>query len=233
MNEKIIMNNFSISSSEEDASLFGSKEDLVILDLGPAFLTGPTRQSFIMAKKYREVTLYLIEPHPNFARFCKEQAEGYENIIVIQKAISDYNGTAKLKECNNSECSSILDVDIDKIKKSGWPQPQWLELSEKTFDVEVCRLDKIIEEYEIKQIDHIKIDIQGEDLKALQSAGRHLDIIKKGVLESSIGEEQSLYKGQHTQKECVNFLESKGFKITDIEPNDPIGVEVNIHFEKL
>lgn len=208
----------------------------VVMDMGPAFLTGCSADFFQTSKEYPSNTLYLVEPHPVCAKFCREESKDYSNIHVVEKAVSDFNGECKLYEPTNSECSSILKTNEDAVKKY-WPFPLTLGFSftDKTqvFDVEVVRLDKIIEDYGITTIDMLKIDIQGEDLRALKSSGKYLHIIKKGSMEAPVSLQNAIYKNQHTMDDCIQFLESNGFRVSEIEANDSHNLEVNIHFQQV
>ena len=208
----------------------------VVMDMGPAFLTGCSANFFQTSKEYSSNTLYLIEPHPVCAKFCREESKDYSNIHVIEKAVSDFNGKCKLYEPTNSECSSILQTNYDTVKKV-WPCSSIIGLSfidkAKVFDVEVVRLDKIIEDYGITTIDMLKIDIQGEDLRALKSAGKYLHIIKEGSIEAPVSLQTALYKNQHTMDDCIQFLESNGFRVSKIESNDNQNLEVNIYFKQV
>jgi hypothetical protein len=91
-------------------------------------------------------------------------------------------------------------------------------------------LDKYIVDNEIPQIDYLKIDTQGADLRVLEGCGELLSIVNEGTMEAG-SKEDILYKGQNTQEDSINFLVSNGFDITNIESNDIHNNEVNIYFK--
>lgn len=85
-----------------------------------------------------------IEPHPELFK----ELEQNRKCIVIQKAISNYNGTASFHQNQESALSSL----------------------DKNGEIEVCvnRLDMILSAYKAPQnIDYISLDVEGAEIDIL------------------------------------------------------------------
>jgi FkbM family methyltransferase len=174
------------------------------------------------------------EPVPVLAEKIKEESSHLNNFMLIEKGVGDYDGFANLNISAESPyadygCSSILSFS-DKANTEWSNRPDFRFIG--ATKIELVRLDTFIKDYGIPQIDYIKIDTQGYDLKVLESAGEFIKIIKEGVMEAG-AKDDILYKGQNTQLESVSFLQAKGFEITNIESNDVHTNEVNIYFKNL
>jgi hypothetical protein len=106
-----------------------------------------------------------------------------------------------------------------------------------SYDVETTRLDTFIEEYNLQNtiIDYIHIDAQGVDLDCLKSLGKYIKNVVAGVVETVKDINKSIYVGQqdNTLETITEFLSANGFKITNVENNDPTNCEFNVYFEKI
>ena len=184
-----------------------------------------------IARYYPQTFVVGFEPIPKLVRHMKGVSNHLKNFLVIESAVSNYNGISKFNISPESQygdysCSSLLEFS-DK-SKTDWPGRTDFQVIGST-DVQVMRLDKFITDYNIKQIDYLKIDTQGHDLKVLEGCGEFLSIIKEGNMEAG-AKDNILYNGQNTEAESIQFLESNGFEIVLIEPNDVFRNEVNIIF---
>lgn len=183
-----------------------------------------------MAKNNPEFLFYAFEPTPHMCEIIKSRAIGLENYILIEKAVSDFEGIAKFNVAGQADwgCSSLL--DFSQNSKTEWPGRTDFKVTE-TIEVEVIRLDNFIKENNIKEIEYLHVDTQGSDLKVLVGLGESLRIVKSGTIEAA-NKIEILYKGQNTKDECVVFLEKNGFKIESVLCNDGMCNEVNIRFFK-
>ena len=97
----------------------------------------------------------------------------FENCFYENSAVLDYNGTTQFinydaQWLEQNEIGDFMwkrgvgntNLDTNNMKLN----PDWPTI---TFDVNVKTLDSIIEEYNIKSIDFLKIDIEGRDAKIL------------------------------------------------------------------
>ena len=91
------------------------------------------------------------------------------------------------------------------------------------------------------EIELIKIDVQGVDLEAAQSAGKHLRRGKKYVVEIQGGKNDGtrthlLYEGEQGVKEdAIKFFEANGFKHNEKQSrlNNPSLDEWDVVFDRI
>ncbi|MBA3284851.1 MAG: FkbM family methyltransferase, partial [Nitrosopumilus sp.] len=108
-------------------------------------------------------SVYVFEPGTNNLPYLKENIKDLTNVTLIEKAISDSNGTAKFYIENISGQNNSLLPDYGKLV---------LELSyvkniKKETEVETITLDSFCQTCGISP-DFIKIDIEGAELLAVQ-----------------------------------------------------------------
>lgn len=82
---------------------------------------------------------------------------GYDNVEIVEAAITDKNGVALLGKSVSSGWSSIIKRGINNI------------------EVECYRLDTILNRLKIDKVDIIKIDVEGAELQVLSGAKETLD----------------------------------------------------------
>ena len=183
------------------------------------------------AKNEHNTFVVAFEPIPKLVNHMRELSSHLNNILIVDSAVADFNGTSKFNisppsQYGDYSCSSLL--EFSNKSQTDWPgRTDFKKIDE--IEVSVIRLDSMIIEYKVSKIDYLKIDTQGSDLKVLKGLGEFISIVKAGTMEAA-AKESILYNGQNTQEESIQFLESNGFEITKIESNDVHGNEVNIDF---
>lgn len=177
------------------------------------------------ARTNKSLIVYAFEPNSEIVKFNYNKFEIPENYIIINKAVSNYNGIVPFYICSMDSCSSLMD----------WGNgPTMGEM--KKIEVECIRMDRFIEEIGINEIQFVSIDTQGSDLDVLKGFGDKIEIVKEGICESmSEDTEWRLYDNQPSFSEFIEFFSKFGYKI-DWEYNSNGGCpknEVNIHFKKM
>lgn len=172
------------------------------------------------------------EPMPELVERIKSQSSHLKNLMIVETAVSDYNGTSKFNISPQSQygdysCSSLLNFS-DKSKTEWVGREDFVFINE--IEVKVITLKDFIIKNEIPRIDYLKVDTQGSDLNVLKGLGDLLSIVVEGNLEAAT-QTDVLYNGQNTQEQSIEFLENAGFEIVRIESNDVECNEVNIHFK--
>jgi methyltransferase, FkbM family len=101
-----------------------------------------------------EGKVYAFEPDPtNFALLKRNvRANGYTNVELVQKAVSDKNGKIKLYLCEENRGDHRIYDSHD---------------GRESVEVESVRLDDYFQGYE-REINFIKMDIQGAEMMALR-----------------------------------------------------------------
>lgn len=184
------------------------------------------------AKHSDDNIVYAFEPTPEMADIIRNETNHLKNYHLVQKAVSNYNGTASFYVAGNADwgCSSLNQFN-DNLDKT-WPgRTDFVVTNE--IKVDVIRLDTFIQEHGITEIEYLHVDVQGQDLEVLMGLGDAINIVKGGVIEMPSCHERKLYKDQnYTKDDAVQFLQSQGFTISDISSNDMYNNEVNITFTK-
>lgn len=211
----------------------------IIFDIGAN--NGESTSSYL---KDPDVELYAFEPNPFLFRDISEIYGVNPRYHPFQLAIGDKEGTmnfhlagpvdpnnvlAHRKGMSNWGCSSLLNFS-ESVQEEWEGRPDFKSVG--IFPVEVSRLDSFVKKHSIPYIDYLHIDAQGMDLRVLQSLGEKLSIVRAGVLEAPINERKKIYTESHTCSEAILFLLNNGFRLVDIEKNDPEGNEVNIYFKR-
>jgi FkbM family methyltransferase len=104
--------------------------------------------------------VFAFEPDPdNFALLVKNvEANGYQNVVLVQKAISNETGKIRLYLCkDNKGDHRIYDSHDDR----------------ESIEVEAVRLDDYFKDYD-RRINFVKMDIQGAEGGAVKGASELL-----------------------------------------------------------
>ena len=159
----------------------------------------------------------LIECNKNMCNLDERQKE---KLTLVNKAVSLTNGDVKfypfdLQKYNNMGASSMLKIDFSCRNKN---DPDYnRENPQKEITVEGIRLDTFIDDNCINKIDLLCIDLQGYELNALKSLGKHLNNVKYIITECST---VSTYINGATFDELNNYLIDYNFKYNcSLNPN--------------
>lgn len=145
--------------------------------------------------------VYAFEPDPtNFTLLNKNvEINGYENVVLVPKAVSNRSGKLKLylSETNKGDHRIYNSYDGRKF-----------------VEIEGVKLDEYFKDYSGK-IDLIKMDIQGAESIALQGMS---ELLKKNKSVKILSEFCPLYlKGAGTEpSEYLKLLLEHGFKLYEI-----------------
>jgi FkbM family methyltransferase len=185
---------------------------------------------------------WAFEPTPHIANHLKNASRNFsDRYTVVESAIEEFDGEAEFFIQNNPGmgCNSLNQFDKEAIEKywlSAEGVPRIDELSAVgSITVAVSRLDTWIKDNlpDLDHIDFFHCDTQGSDLKVLKGMGDYISLIRTGKIECARDQEIKLYKeSTNFVDDVCEYLESKGFTITEIESNDHMGNELNVYFEK-
>ena len=175
------------------------------------------QDSLHLAKNDTNITVYAFEPTPELAQRLRNESKDFaDRYHVIECAISDFDGEADFHMVEGDTGSASLNEFSEGLDKS-WPgRNDFVVRGSKK--VEVYRLDTWLDKFapEISEIEHLHIDAQGSDLAVLKGLGSKLRMVRTGVVEVPQAAELSLYKGQHTKEEAVQFLVRNGYEIVKV-----------------
>lgn len=181
-----------------------------------------------------DVVVYAFEPTPELINQLKISSTQFQNYNIIPKAVSNYNGKATFNVAGQGDwgCGSLNKFYDSSVLEKTWPGRSDFKITT-SIEVEVITLKKFIEENNIKKIDYLHIDAQGQDLEVLMGLEEYIDIVRSGVVEMPSSHTNKLYETQkYIVDDAIDFLRKHNFIITDIKANDPQGNEINIFFSK-
>jgi FkbM family methyltransferase len=152
--------------------------------------------------------VWAFEPNPYYVSILNEKFKNNKNISIIEKAVSDFDGTAVFNIDKIGYSSSLNKLSNFTIKNN-------LIKYESNMIVNVTRMDTFLIENNIEVIDYFHCDAQGSDLTILKSFGNMLSVIRGGVIEVSFNDE--LYDGVVNHlKDAINFLKENKFTIDNL-----------------
>ena len=112
------------------------------------------------AKKYPKSKILAIEPEINNFNLLKENTAKYKNIVPIQAALWNKNTKISIANPEGSSCAFITKEDKN---------------SKKSNKVQAITVDKIIKDYKLKQIDILKIDIEGAEKEVFEDTSKWIN----------------------------------------------------------
>jgi FkbM family methyltransferase len=147
-----------------------------ILDVG----ANEGHWSMYMASKHPGASIVAIEPNPVPRELMLKNFESnaLDNVTVLPVAICDEGGTLEFETIDN-----VTSLGSFKIDRTGRP---WLTDDRiKKISVSCCRLDDVEAVRDAVQIDLLKIDVEGAEVRVLQSAMEALRKTKRIEVEYS------------------------------------------------
>ena len=142
---------------KEELELFKQLKDLkVIFDVG-------ARTDIDYLETWPDSEHHLFEPHPEFIKELKEKVKNKSNVIINEFGLGDKNTEVGYQFGPQSFVDSEAIKNIDASKDAV---------------IQIKTLDIYIREKEVANIDFLKIDTEGYDLKVLLGATNWFHIIK-------------------------------------------------------
>lgn len=170
--------------------------------------------------------VFAFEPTPELILQLQQKFGSNPNFFLIPMAVDTKNGWAKFNVAGQGDwgCSSLYEFS-DNIHEK-WPGRPDFKTTH-SYTVMTIRLDTFIQANEIKTIDFLWIDAQGNDFNVLKSIGEYIHLVKEGKCEGSYTVD--LYSNTNNNVFAISeWLKQNGFKTT-IVPDD-VSKEANITF---
>ncbi len=151
--------------------------------------------------------VFAFEPAPDFFRLLQKNIEvnGYNNVVLVQKAASDKNEKCRLRVPKGPPWGRYL-------KPTSTLLDCWEDSS--SVEVEAVRLDDYVKDY-VGKIDFIKLDVEGAEGRALRGMS---DIVAKSRNVKMLAEFCPFFLEQSGigAVEYLKMLASYGFRLFDI-----------------
>jgi len=196
---RLPLHSLTLRDLEFDLPILVQSTDPVVIDVGAN--VGQTID--LMRRAFPKPVIYSFEPNPDLVQALRNRYE-IGGVVVESVALGNSEGIATFHVSENSELSSLLELDRRKGNPFAATELQ-TQLS-----VEVTRLDSWLRKRSLEKIDILKIDTQGFDLEVLRGASAAFDarIIEMALIEVNL---VSFYNGQGTFGDIVQFMKSKQY----------------------
>ena len=178
-----------------------------IIDMGAR----ECRDTIALAEYYSNSNIYSFECNPDTISLCEYNLNLLENEIKERIHFFPYGVGSKQEsrkfykfiQENNPGASSFLPRIYDSYKQ---------EETDKVLTI--VRVEDVLENLQVSEIDLVCADIQGFELEALKGFGKYLKTIKYIITE--IPKEVSLYKDAPSREEMLNYFRTNDFEIVEI-----------------
>lgn len=178
--------------------MYNIKKDDVVIDVGANVGIFALKAVRCVGNKGLVIT---IEPEPNNFELLRKNLKNYQNVIILQEAVGNYCGEAKLYLSENSEEHSIK-----RDFGGGY------------VVVKIETLDSIITRLNLKKVNFVKIDVEGAEIDVLERAKKVLSTYKP-VLAIE-------YHGNKNMNKIIKILKdfSYNFKIMCLDNINSLGI---------
>lgn len=144
------------------------------------------------------------EPIPSSVRKLRQVSPEGRTVEIHGFALGEHRGSERLFVTASDDSSSLLEPTL--LQTSEFPGSRVVE----EIQVEIVRLDQMLDAESINRPALLKIDVQGAELQVLRGAEGCLSAIDYVLVECSFVE---LYRGQSLAEEIVEQLELHDFSL--------------------
>jgi FkbM family methyltransferase len=155
----------------------------------------------VLLEKFPDARIYCFEPQPELFAHLTQRFASMQRCVPVNQALSDCPGSADLFITAERYTSSLMQPLATDIKTAA------------TTKVSVTTLDHFMHENHINSIDIIKLDLQGNELPALQGGKNALAGCKAVLVEVNFRER---YAGCTRFEDLFAFLQGIGFGLYKI-----------------
>lgn len=165
-------------------------ENSVVVDVG-AHTGGYT--DFFLSKLNEFGKIYCVELNPQNFKTLTNKYSNYSNVFLYNKAVSDVDGQINYYEGTDSYTYNIIghDMNLNKNNIIGL--------------IDSIRLDTLLRDE--KEIDLVKIDVEGAEYSVLRGLGKVVDNIKNILLECHLDKDwREIYELLKINFICYDIL---------------------------
>jgi FkbM family methyltransferase len=182
------------------------KERIVLVDIGGH--EGGFTDFFRVNKSL--VSAIIFEPLPQEADKLRKKFSASPEVIVMEAAVGNHEGEIKFNEYSSSGTSSILNFNENLNASAHLDRETLIE-----HKVKCVQLDNVAVVQDYKEIDLIKIDVQGAELMVIQGAENTLKKTKKLMVELSL---QPVYRNSPLITDIIQELAKFNFILLELIP---------------
>lgn len=167
--------------------------------------------------KWREIAPYSIcvafDADDREMTFTEKNSSGFKRLVTINRIVTDKaDKEVDFFLTRSPFCSSTLEPDLEKLSK--WPFQDLFRV-EKKIKLKAVQLMDALNNAGINQIDWLKIDTQGTDLRLFKNIP---DPVRNKIL--MVEFEPGIidaYKGEDKLYEVIQYMNSTDFFMSDID----------------
>jgi FkbM family methyltransferase len=156
--------------------------------------------SIYFANKYPEAKIIAIEPEGSNFELLKKNVEPYSNIIPVQAALWDKNESISLVDPGLDKCGFMTRKEGVKEKDLGDILAKKTDIPE-FHQVPGMTVDKIMEDYNLSEVDILKIDIEGAEKEVFKDTSAWIGNVNSIIVElherMKLGCNRSFYNGSN------------------------------------
>ncbi len=195
---------FDIYVSEQ----FESKDNIeVVFDIGSLHAL----ESVEFAKEFKNAKIFTFEANPVSYEFCLLNTKNYPSVTVTNEAVNDFDGSCKFYPIDKDKTITTWEdgnLGASSLYRANGSYDHIEKYVQYEIEVPCTRLDTFCKKNNLTKIDIIWMDLQGAELKALQSLGQLLETVQ--IIHTEL-EIKPMYEDQCLFDEVYNFLLDNGF----------------------
>lgn len=153
---------------------------------------------------------YAFEINPRSLQELKKNIVKFkleDKYTIIEKAVSSQEGSTVFHVFNKSNVGSLFKPSKETLTRRFKDFGGYT-----TIQVEVITLESVCTAYNLKQIDFLHTDTQGNDYEVLKGLGNYISIVQAGEVE--IMNSDPLYEHvTNSDHACRTLLEENGFTV--------------------
>lgn len=190
--------------------LLGDSSKKVIFDVGAYVGETAIRYNRLFAGA---CDIYSFEPFRQSYNKLKSNVQGYPNIIPVNAALSNTNGTTAFQSNKFAATNSLL-LTSEKASET-WGSDMMETTAE--IQVPVRTLDDFAKQNQIESIDILKMDTQGSEYMVLEGAS---DCLSRNIIKLIYTEIITVpsYKDQKSLDETLKIFRECGFELFNLYP---------------
>lgn len=153
------------------------------------------------------------EPNPSLFAQLERKYGADDKIALIQKGVSDHNGTAQFHESHWHLTSSIEETEQDSPELGKTAAMLGLEPADMiscTYEIQVLRLFDFLTEAGLESVDMLKIDVEGHEYACLQGLFVEPNQIAERIQLEAHG--YRMYRDEKGEEQCAGLLAEHGYR---------------------
>lgn len=168
---ELLLNRHEVETTQHVQQLV--KPGMTILDIGAHVGYYARLFSSLTEDKGRVIAF---EPHPRTHEFLQQNTKNLPNVTTLQVAVAEQEGTAELYDYLMMSASgslhydeSLANLQREQIGEFDVAPRHDQQFEMQKYTVKTVPIDKSLSEMNIKQVDFVKMDIEGAEMGALRS----------------------------------------------------------------